>query len=730
MSFNGLDFEKAVGGTKLYNEEAFLHLAEVDCHSSDDPLVKSLVNQASYVGKTLTTRSSVPANIHRLEFREFWENTLECDELVRDTIVNGYSLPFIEEPPESFEENNLSARNDMEFVREEVKRLEALNCIVRTPVKPKLVLPLSSVFSKKKRLVVDGSRCLNPYLKKRKVRLTDLRDIPEMVLEGDFLCTDDLDSGYWHLGVNPKFYKYLGIHVPETDGSVSYYFWRVLFLGISDAVFIFSALLKPVVVFHHSLGFKSGMYIDDLLSIGSSFLEALKSNKMACEILAKAGWVIKSEQKVGPVQRIQYLGLEICSKSMKFFIPEKKMERLMSKLKSAVSGPPHLRVRMIASTLGLLMSCSRALGPVSRLMTRFNYAWIHSSLRFTDWDGFSAYTAVCRKELMFWIENLGNLNGFPFSPSKSEDIFEIEVIGDASDKGLFAFQYGSEMETVARRMFTSKEARESSTYREILVLHETYCKPEAVKFAGKKIRHLTDNQAVSWILRSGSRNSRIQKLVVEIYLACHALQISLVVSWRSREDPLLQLADAGSRDFDASSFSLDFASFLVILESFSYLDLSVDAMAQFWNKKFPLYFSRFMDPASVGQNFFAQKLSSDVGYYIFPPPKDIVAVLLHFRRYRAYGVLVLPMWPSCSFFNFVFPDGKHPGSWAVSLIRFRPEGFLWDPCVRSSTFKNNPSFDVVAIHFSFLNCGDDCFSSALRDPALCLDWGCFRCQTI
>ena len=80
----------------------------------------------------------------------------------------------------------------------------------------------------------------------------------------------------------------------------------------------------------------------------------------------------------------------------------------------------------------------------------------------------------------------------------------------------------------------------------------------------------------------------IKKLVVGIYIACHALQISLVVSWRSRDDPFLKIADAGSRDFDASILSLDFASFLVILESFSYLDLSVDAMAQFRNKKFPL----------------------------------------------------------------------------------------------------------------------------------------------
>ena len=101
---------------------------------------------------------------------------------------------------------------------------------------------------------------------------------------------------------------------------------------------------------------------------------------------------------------------------------------------------------------------------------------------------------------------------------------------------------------------------------------------------------------------------------------------------------------------------------------------------------------------------------------------------MHFRLYKAVGLIVLPLWPSCSFFNFVFPDGKHPGPWAISLLRFRPSGFICDPCVKSSTFKNNPTFDIVAIHFNFKLCDFDCFSKALPVPELCLEWGCELCS--
>ena len=86
---------------------------------------------------------------------------------------------------------------DIDFVRAEVLRLEKLGCIERVSTKPRCILPLSSVFSKKKRVVVDASRHLNPYLRHRKVRLNDLRDIPNLVRPDDFLMSEDLDSGYW-----------------------------------------------------------------------------------------------------------------------------------------------------------------------------------------------------------------------------------------------------------------------------------------------------------------------------------------------------------------------------------------------------------------------------------------------------------------------------------------------------------------------------------------------------
>ena len=170
--------------------------SDFELNKEDGHLGQTLVNELYYVGRRLTTNTSVPANIHREKYFKFWEEELEAPEFVLDTLRNGYSLPFSSEPPPSFEKNNASALKDMKFVRGEVKRLEQLGCIEKVNHRPRCVLPLSSVFSKKKRLVVDGSRCLNPYLLHRRIRLQDHRDVPDVVQQGFWFSTNDLDSGY------------------------------------------------------------------------------------------------------------------------------------------------------------------------------------------------------------------------------------------------------------------------------------------------------------------------------------------------------------------------------------------------------------------------------------------------------------------------------------------------------------------------------------------------------
>ena len=101
--------------------------------------------------------------------------------------------------------NNRSARERPEFVKAELDQLEKLGCIVKVDQKPRVVNPMSVVCeyslagwffksfaffvsdSNKWRLVLDGSRGLNPYCTARRTRLEDLSHIGRTVRKGDFI---------------------------------------------------------------------------------------------------------------------------------------------------------------------------------------------------------------------------------------------------------------------------------------------------------------------------------------------------------------------------------------------------------------------------------------------------------------------------------------------------------------------------------------------------------------
>ena len=63
---------------------------DISCHPEEQHLIKSLVNEAEYVGRRLSTDVRVPANIHREEYFQFWSKELQPNDYLLDIIKNGY----------------------------------------------------------------------------------------------------------------------------------------------------------------------------------------------------------------------------------------------------------------------------------------------------------------------------------------------------------------------------------------------------------------------------------------------------------------------------------------------------------------------------------------------------------------------------------------------------------------------------------------------------------------
>ena len=98
----------------------------------------------------------------------------------------------------------------------------------------------------------------------------------QLISPGDFMVANDLDSGYWHVPIHPEHYEYLSIHFVHDDGSVVFFCWKVVALGLKDAAFIFTQLTKPIMAGLRLKGFRCCIYINDKLTICQEYENCLR----------------------------------------------------------------------------------------------------------------------------------------------------------------------------------------------------------------------------------------------------------------------------------------------------------------------------------------------------------------------------------------------------------------------------------------------------------------------
>ena len=66
----------------------------------------------------------IPGGIHEPDAIQFWRSVLKANQWVMNVLENGYVIPLVEAPKEYYEDNNMSAKRQMDFVRQSVKELK------------------------------------------------------------------------------------------------------------------------------------------------------------------------------------------------------------------------------------------------------------------------------------------------------------------------------------------------------------------------------------------------------------------------------------------------------------------------------------------------------------------------------------------------------------------------------------------------------------------------------
>ena len=195
-----------------------------------------------------------------------------ANHFVLNVIESGYLIPFFLEPTPKTLKNNKSAFEHSEFVVTSIENLVSIGVVKEcTDHIPHVVNPLSvSVNANGKARLILDLRHVNQFVEKRKFKFESVPEAIQYINNKGFLFKFDLKSGYHHISIHSPHKKFLGFSW-TFEGKVRYYAFSCLPFGLSVAGHVFSKVLRPLVKYWRSKGFRMIVYLDDGWGFAESF---------------------------------------------------------------------------------------------------------------------------------------------------------------------------------------------------------------------------------------------------------------------------------------------------------------------------------------------------------------------------------------------------------------------------------------------------------------------------
>ena len=168
-----------------------------------------------------------------------------------------------------------------------------------------------------------------------------------------------------------------------------------------------------------------------------------------------------------------------------------------------------------------------------------------------------------------------------------------------------------------------------------------------------------DNKAVADCFDVGSRDLTLNQILKDINLYCVLHGITTRIAWIPTTQ---QLADEASRlvDWNEEIFN---PTIFPLFYQWLQMDITLDAMSQFYNTVCPWFVSRAPDPRAWATDFFKVKNFGENNIYVFPPKPMQKYAAQHLVKYAMQHNWVLiwhiwtnepawtPLYPTITTFN-------------------------------------------------------------------------------
>ena len=584
---------------------------------------------------------------------------LGCSPIALDWIENGVPLIFVSDPlPGGATHNFVEGGKAMAFANKEISRLIYVGSVeVDGSLEEGFNFPLGAVPKPpdKFRLICDVTwRGLGPnaFMPKKSFKLEHLDDLLNQIGQDWFGFVFDLRAGFHHVEIREQDRRWLRfcwagqrfrfVSMPFGPRHSPYFFTKL----VKEFVKILRRGCNIQGCSHVKCFFRAAPFGVVIVAYVDDFCVCAKTRELALQIreeiivplMKKMGWIRALDKGTwDPVQRWNFLGLQVDTAKGLVFIPQEKLIKYLENLDLILS-KKYVTVRELASLAGKIVSVMRAFAP-ALIHLRTTFALIS---RCTDgsqgWSERVEVSEAVRLDLEWLKVHLKRNQGrFAWRPAR--------VLVLATD-ACTEIGWGATLK-IGNKLLKARGtwSREQASW-DIHILEMLAVKLAILAFANHlrncNFQIIIDNQVCWHTLPKGSKIPELNKLIIEILdLALEMDAVMVDVLWIPSE--LNVVPDDLSRMVDVNDWTVRPEAWTAILGMWP--QLTVDRFADEWNAKLPRFNSRFAHPSSEKANGLSEIWRRDELSYACPPLAMISRVMALVAQQETRAVVVIPEWP-------------------------------------------------------------------------------------
>ena len=258
-------------------------------------------------------------------------SSITSDKFIIETVKWGLKIEFISKPVNKHTPQMAHSAEESEIVSGEIAKLLKKRVIKECDREKGDFI--STIFTRRKK---DGGmrtilnlKQLNKHVTYQHFKMAPLSDVFKIIQPNCWMASVDLKDSFYTIPIHNAYQKYFKFMWHQKC-----YKYLGMPNGYSDAMRVFTKMLKPLFATLRKQGFISVIFADDSYLQGSARSECRENVHKTVSLLASLGFTIHQEKSfLEPTQCIEFLVFIINSADMAVKINPKKSQIIIEKIK-------------------------------------------------------------------------------------------------------------------------------------------------------------------------------------------------------------------------------------------------------------------------------------------------------------------------------------------------------------------------------------------------------------